>query len=517
MTTLDEDPFCPGCQELRAECGCTPLPGMPDVPAGPAEEPAPKPKRTRRKKAAAGPSPAADPGTLGKDGGEVHRGQLRWALRFADRHRGEFICTPGRGWLAWQGSHWAPVADGIPGRAVLGLARAAFFEMPDLSPDARQELLDDIHKVETNNGMKGTLGLASILEGIARDDDELDQQPDLLAFKNGTFELLTDRFRPADPNDLITKAMGCDYDPQATCPTYDRGMARWQPDPARRAYIHRIGGSALQGRATEQTLPVFDGKGANGKGSTLQDSWLPCFGDYGKVMGVEVLMSNHSGNSYLPQKAALAGARLVVTSEPDAGMRFSAGTLKVLTGGNTIDARALYRMPMKVRPTWQIVMETNTKPAPPADDDAVWRRLRHVGWDVVIPEHERDPMLAAKLAAELPGIANRLLAGWKDYRDGGGIRVPDDVKTATAEWRDEVDTIGQFLEDECYRGEQHRAKSSALYARWVTWCRANGEDPGSNKAFSEKLRKKDYVTKLPRAKDGMWWAGVMLRPTEDDD
>jgi putative DNA primase/helicase len=447
---------------------------------------------------------------------DVHRGQLRWADRFAAKHEGEYIHTAGRGWLAWRGSHWAQVDDAVPARAVLAIARAAFAEMPKMDSAARKDLFDDIRQAEHHNGVRGILGLAAVLPGISRDDGDLDNRPDLIAFRNHTYELLTDVVRDADPADLVTKCMGCDYDPGATCPTYDAGMEVWQPDPEMRAYIHRIGGSALQGRATEQTLPVFYGKGANGKGTTLNDSWLPAFGDYGKVMDVSVLLSRGGDSAVLQQKAELAGARLVVTSEPDAGLKFSPGTLKLLTGGNPIQGKVVYRKPITVYPSWQLVMECNTRPAPPADVDAVWRRLRQVGWDVVVPEDQRDATLPQKLADELPGIANRLLAGWRDYRDHGGIRVPAEVKTATAGWRAEVDTIGQFLDDECYRGITHSARSRAVYARWMKWCRDNGEDAGSNKAFSERLGKKDGLVKK-RTAEGVRWLGIALRERADDD
>ncbi len=446
---------------------------------------------------------------------EIHRGQLRWALRFAERHRGEFIHTPGRGWLTWTGSHWKEVGEASPTRAVLKIVREAFADLAYMEGEQRKDLLRDISSGESNAGVKGILGLASALDGIAYDDDQFDRHPDLFVFRNGTYDLMTDEFRPSRPEDLITKVAGCDYDPAATSPIYDAVLERAQPKPEMRAYIQRIGGSAMQGRSTEQTLPLFYGKGANGKGTVLNDSWLPVFGDYGKVMGVEVLMSNPTGNTYLPQKAALAGARLVVTSEPDAGMKFSGGTMKMLTGGNPLDARALYRMPIKVPPTWQIVMECNTRPAPPADDDAVWRRLRQVGWDVVIPEGERDATLGQKLAVELSGIANRLLEGWRSYRDEGGIRAPETVQAATREWRDEVDTIGQFVADECFLAAQHTVKSSRLYGRWKQWCKENGEDAGSNKAFTEKVKRKGFKSK--RTKNGVFWSGLTVPDSEDDD
>lgn len=447
---------------------------------------------------------------------EERRGEVRWALRFADRYRGEIMHTPGRGWFEWTDFGWRSLeSQHGPMNRVIELTQEALWEVPTLTDsDARDELSADVRRAEKASAIRGILTLASTLPGIARQDSELDDRPDLFAVRNGVIDLLTDEFRPAHPDDLITRIAGCDYDPDAACPRYDRYMGRWQPDAEMRAYIHRIGGSALQGRPTEQTLPVFYGSGANGKGSTVNNAWLPVFGHYGMVIGVEVLLASQSSGVYLPQKASLAGRRFVVTSEPGSGAKFATGTLKLLTGGDPIQACAKYKAPMQVKPTWQVVMLTNRRPTPPASDGAVWRRLRAVPWDAAIPEGEWNTRLPEELGAELPGILNRLLEGWRDYRDHGyDIQVPRIVRESTSKWREEVDTHGQFIADQCTVGSQLKCLSSELYTEWKDWCQKYGEEAGSNKAFTQELMDRGYTVK--RSSKGNQIVGLMPNDIEE--
>ena len=50
--------------------------------------------------------------------------------------------------------------------------------------------------------------------------NELDTDPYLLNFLNGTVDLRTGELRPHDPRDLITKLVHYRYSPQATCPRW---------------------------------------------------------------------------------------------------------------------------------------------------------------------------------------------------------------------------------------------------------------------------------------------------------
>jgi putative DNA primase/helicase len=52
-------------------------------------------------------------------------------------------------------------------------------------------------------------------------------------------------------------------------------------------------------------------------------------------------------------------------------------------------------------------------------DEGIWRRLRLVPFEVIIPRAEQDPQLPSKLAAEADGILRWLIDGYAEWRSRG--------------------------------------------------------------------------------------------------
>lgn len=443
-------------------------------------------------------------------GGVISSGQVRVAEQFADRYQHHFIHVDRIGWHEWVDSHWAPVPEKRAVAAAQELIRALLHEAVDLTPDARDQWLKDIRRCETHNGLTGVTKIAAGMPGISVDPGEVDSKPDLVAFRNCTYDLYRDTTMPPDPGHLITKVMGCDYDPDAECPWYDKMLSEAQPDPAMRAYLHRQVGSALEGRVREHMFPVNCGTGGNGKGSTLNDSWLPVFGDYGISLNVEVLLAR-GDKDYVTERLALKGARYVVTSEPKRGAKFNVGLLKLLAGGDRISCRPLYsNQTLQWDPTHQVFMLCNDKPEPPADDGGVWRRLKPVEWPNTVPADKVDTTLPQKLRGELAGIAQRILAGWRDFRDNG-LQVPEASEQMATEWRAEVDILGKFLA-ECCRVDHDRpewaTKSSLLFVKWSSFCHDQNEPLGNNKDLTQALKRRGFA--FDRKKNGMFVLGISL-------
>ncbi len=66
-------------------------------------------------------------------------------------------------------------------------------------------------------------------------------------------------------------------------------------------------------------------------------------------------------------------------------------------------------------PTHTLWICTNHKPTIRGTDEAVWRRMRLIPWDVTIPVEERDLDLASKLEAEASGILNWIVEGARRF------------------------------------------------------------------------------------------------------
>ena len=210
------------------------------------------------------------------------------------------------------------------------------------------------------------------------------------------------------------------------------------PDKEIRKYLQRLVGVALLGRVVEHNLSILTGTGGgNGKG-TLYLALCFAFGDYAGMANSELLMEHKSAGpgAATPGDVALLGQRLVIVSESGKGRSFDEARLKRLTGGDIITARALYQKQISFYPSHLPLFITNHLPKVSPDDEAVWRRLRVVPFDVVIPEPDQDKGLDEKLQAEADAVLAWAVEGWKDYvARGHKLDEPDAVLVATKNYR----------------------------------------------------------------------------------
>jgi putative DNA primase/helicase len=98
-----------------------------------------------------------------------------------------------------------------------------------------------------------------------------------------------------------------------------------------------------------------------------------------------------------------------------------------------------------------------------------------VPFTITVPEERQDPALPEKLRAELSGILRWAVEGcllWQ--RDGLG--TPSAVREATQAWREESDALGGFLAGCCEVGAGFEATSKDLYAAYLQYCEANGDE-----------------------------------------
>jgi putative DNA primase/helicase len=112
--------------------------------------------------------------------------------------------------------------------------------------------------------------------------------------------------------------------------------------------------------ADEQAFYINHGVGDNGK-NTLYDTIIAMLGDYADTMDIDALMEKRNGRGASPELAKLKGKRFVVASESDEGQRLKPGLIKRLTGDRYIEARALYKDPMKFERMHTLFMHVNHK------------------------------------------------------------------------------------------------------------------------------------------------------------
>jgi len=347
--------------------------------------------------------------------------------------------------------------------------------------------------------------------GVAIESGQLDRDPMLLNLLNGTLDLRNGGLRNRAPEDYCTKVCPVAYDPDATCPHWDRFVREvFQADRELIAYVQRALGYSLTGNVSEQALFVCEGGGANGK-STLLNILLDLLGaDYGMKAPTDLLVAR-AQRSHPTELADLFGKRFVAAIETEADQRLAESLVKELTGGDRIRARRMRQDFWEFSPTHKIWLATNHLPAIRGTDEGIWRRVKVISFAASFPPARRDPGLPEKLRAELPGILNRCLQGCAAWR-ALGLGEPSPVSAATTMYRRDMDLVGRFLAECCVTSTEGRVRASDLYGAFKEWCDANDEQPEGNKVFAKNLEARGFGK---RTSNGVRYLGLELRTRGD--
>ena len=177
---------------------------------------------------------------------------------------------------------------------------------------------------------------------------KLNDNPNLIGFNNGVYDLINLEFRPMRGMDLVTYSTGYDYNEDII--NTDAYNQVWKflittlPNNDVREYTLQLLASFIWGVKKNELLTVFKGRGANGK-SILINLISTALGDYEDVLDISKLTQKRKTSETAdPAIASLPGKRVVVLQEPDGGNEFiNVGILKEFTGGDEMKTRPLYK------------------------------------------------------------------------------------------------------------------------------------------------------------------------------
>jgi len=148
--------------------------------------------------------------------------------------------------------------------------------------------------------------------------------------------------------------------------------------------------------------------------------------------------------------------------------------VKTLTGGDTLSARELYGRRFNFNPSHKVLMVTNHRPKVSGTDHAIWRRIRLVPFETVIPTDQQDASLRRSLVEDHgPAVLAWLVRGAVEWHKSG-LGEAQAVAAATAEYRRDEDVFGQFLEEETRVDAEAQVKVGDLYKAWSSWCETAG-------------------------------------------
>jgi len=149
-------------------------------------------------------------------------------------------------------------------------------------------------------------------------------------------------------------------------------------------------------------------------------------------------------------------------------------------------------------------MTGNHKPVIRGVDEAIWRRVVMIPFQVVIPEEERNPDIQEIFWQEREGILGLMLDGckaWKKQRLG----KPTSISEAVKDYREEMDVLGAFLEECTIVDVSQEVKAATLYDRYANWCKRNNEYCMPQKKFGQAMLSRGEGSR--RTMNGYFYAG----------
>lgn len=329
---------------------------------------------------------------------------------------------------------------------------------------------------------------------------------------------------PVDRSKLPTRSSPVVYDPEAEAPEWDAFLELIMPDPEDRAALIRCLGYLLSGDNPEASCMVMRGGGGNGK-STLLNALNSVFGiddGYASNCDIDMFMVTppKPTGGHNADEMDLPGARIMIGTEPAPTDTFSLKKIKALTGGDVRKIRAAY-MPdaFKITPRAVPLLSCNRTPRIADDDPGTRRRmifiplkvdLKNLPADQIRPQYEVD----AALTAEAPGILNRLIDGWRDYKARGGLDLPLGWVETRDKLMEDANPVAAFMDATVVEIEGERIRRSDFNRVFKAWAEEEGAATWSGRAVNNAMREADRSTIRVNGQD--YWPGLAWASTAAD-
>ena len=412
------------------------------------------------------------------------------ARRLVARHGPDLCYVSEWGWMVWDGARWKRDTTGEAHRRAKETARAMLREAAEENDSKRRDAaVKHALATESARGITNMLAMAASEPEIAAEPAAFDREHLLLNVANGTIDLTTGELREHRREDLITRLAPVEYDPDARSERWLRFLREVMKGRQQLEEFLQIAvGYSLTGETSEQVLFFLHGRGSNGKGAFIR-TIEAMLGDYARTADFSAFLEQR-GERIPEALADLTGARFVPASEPPRDRRFAEGMVKNVTGQDTLSARFLRKDRFTFRPRFKLWLSANEKPPIHGTDEGIWRRILLIPFELQVTRDRIDDTLERDLqGAELPGILAWAVEGCQRWLEQK-LPIPDEVRLATAAYREEMDTIGGFLA-ECCELDDHATESFvALHERFNGWA-SKGEQMTARR-FSNVLSDRGF-------------------------
>lgn len=416
------------------------------------------------------------------DTGNAHR----FATNFTDQVK---YNVDNKTWMTYNGKYWQHDIYGVIKRYAEIVIEEMQQEALAAQGDYKNKLLANIKRVMSSAGKDAMIRESQHLNKIPVTNADFDIEPYYLNTKTGVIDLRTGDIVEHDKKLMLSRYT--DIELKKGKPKLWIKFLNEIFDGSQELinYIQRVLGYAMTAYTKEQAMFIFLGDGANGK-SLLLETFSKIMSAYATTSSVDILVERKQHAANMSEIARLANIRTVITDETEMGDRLRESGIKSMTSDyGYITARFLYGNEFVFKPKFKIFMATNHRPIIRGTDHGIWRRIKIIPFNLVIPDDKQDRLLGEKLQDEYGEILNWLVDGaieW--YRDG--LKTPKIIGESVSEYKSEMDLVQRWVNDNCETDESYFTPALELFKNITDYIEANKEFKMSNTLFGRNISKK---------------------------
>ena len=364
--------------------------------------------------------------------------------------------------------------------------------------------------------------------------NKLDSNPYLLCFNNYVIDFKNKTYRKGQADDFISKSTNIDYIPynqiiKNNIETFDDinyFIKSLFPESELENYMWEHLASCLIGTNLNQTFNIYTGSGCNGK-SVLIELMARVLGDYKGVIPVSLITKDRGSiGSASPEVVQLMGARLAVMQEPKKGDKINEGIMKEITGGDPIQARALFKEAVTFIPQFKLVVCTNTLFDIKSNDDGTWRRIRVCDFKSKFTEnpyddfpeenypyqYKIDKKLTEKFKIWAPIFASMLVE--LAFEKQGKVKDVKAVLSTSDKYRQDQDYLAEFAKEKIQKQKDGKIKRTEIMEEFKNWYIMNygrGTLPNGREIT-------EYMDRLyGKCNKGKWYNVIIIYSDEDEE
>lgn len=294
--------------------------------------------------------------------------------------------------------------------------------------------------------------------------------------------------------------MDYDYDPRATCPTFDRFLFDVLPNGDSVKVLQEFCGAMFVDRRQYkiENICFLLGTGMNGKG-VFTHAIQTVLG-YGNYTAYDI-------SSLVNKETSIADAdgKLANICPDQSRVDISGGNLKTFVSGEPMTARWLYQNPFKAVNLPLIMVSANDMPITTDHTYGHHRRPLPIPFNVTIDKKSADTTLSHKIELEVSGIFNWVVEGRRRFLENGGkFSECEEIEEAKERTRIESNSVLQFLREKGYFPTPHRLLQqefkllATLFQEYRDWGRESEKKSLFEKINFSKMLKAEKFECLHR-------------------